>query len=212
MTFYESMNRRSSSITVVALIALLGLALAVAAIGQNMSVSMSNTELATSCPNGKVAFSENSSGVFTCVYPTVSPFSYTNNTQVSTTHGVTTPIQVGMKISYTANSTNVYVFGVVGEQTSLATCGIQIMIDYGTGSAPNQGSAQIGTIIGGAGGTIFNFMANSGTQYSGSLGGLAMHLTIGQTYWFDEAFSSAPTAGGCGTATWSGTYLTFMSV
>ena len=162
-----------------------------------------------SCPASQLGHSINATGFLGCQYPTNNAYTYVNNSQVSTTHGVTTPVQVGMKISYTPTTSSIYVSASAGGQTNLISCGISEQLDYGTGPAPGQGAAQTGTLIGDAASFFFTY---TGNQYNIPLLGLVTGLTPGTTYWFDIAFSSAPGAGGCGTATWSTATVVFLSV
>jgi len=157
------------------------------------------------CPNGQYNTAITTT-TLNCYPPTLNAYTYVNNSQVSTTSS--SLIQVGMKISYTPDTSTIYVSGIAGAQTNILTCGVGEQIDYGTGSAPGQGHAQTGTLIGNV---VSIIPATTGIQISIPLDGAVSGLIAGTTYWFDIALRALP-GGSCGTATFSTTTLVFLSV
>lgn len=79
---------------------------------------------------------------------------------------------------------------------SASTSGTQIQAMFGTGTAPVNGAAVTGTVIGVLG-EVTRYAATNKNLCFG-LNGIVTGLTVGTTYWFDYAVKEL---GGTGTST-----------
>ena len=136
---------------------------------------------------------------------------FTNNSNVATTALANAPIMAGYKFHFMPNSTAFLIVGLTSVTSNIASCGVNVYLRFGTGTAPNENAAQTGTVIGG-GSSIF--IVYNGDGITIPISGEATGLSSGTKYWIDVSFSTAPYNGGtgCGTATMAATSLSVLQV
>lgn len=97
----------------------------------------------------------------------------------------TSPVMLGLGVTATPATTGRFLVTMLGQASStVAGDGVGFCLRFGTGSAPGNGAALIGTQIG-PGPNNNNVVPPSGTTSPISQTSLVTGLTIGTTYWFD---------------------------
>lgn len=107
----------------------------------------------------------------------------------------TTLLMAGLAVSFTPKSTGkVFVSFSADMNNTVSNNGAAIEMRFGTGTAPTNGSALTGTLIGSLL-RFTKFTANSKDSPLATNGSI-ITLTAGVTYWFDVAFSEDTTGTG----------------
>lgn len=128
----------------------------------------------------------------------VGPIDNVTQSGVTNPTGTTslTGVMMGLAYTFTPTYTGNVEINISGDSVNSgpASDGALIQVRYGTGTAPVNGAAPSGTALGG---NIDYISANSSERSPFYVGGTAIGLTLGTTYWFDIQL----TAVGGGTAT-----------
>ncbi|MEM3845588.1 MAG: hypothetical protein QXU98_07805 [Candidatus Parvarchaeota archaeon] len=95
----------------------------------------------------------------------------------------TSPVQMGLGITYTPSTTGRLLIIVTGEAANnTAGDGATVQLSYGTGSSPSNGASATGTAIG----SKISVTSNAASQtVPVTLGYVLTGLTVGTSYWFD---------------------------
>lgn len=110
----------------------------------------------------------------------------------------TTLVMAGLAGSFTpATSGNMFLATSWTSSNSAGSDGCAARLAYGTGTAPTNGAAQTGTLVGGAATITTSSVANQ--FQAGSNVGYVTGLTVSTAYWYDLAFE-AITGGTCSLA------------